>query len=130
VRVTEGSAGSQTNASSRVNGIVRKVFRLVLSGLARGIDGVAHRAALQAGGRTLAVLAGGLSRIYPPEHGDLAREVEAAGAVLTETRMEQEPLAGLFPVRNRIISGLSKVTSYLVLFAGAGRWCRAPVGIG
>lgn len=81
----------------------------VVSGLARGIDGAAHRAALEAGGRTLAVLAGGLSRIYPPEHTDLAREVEASGAVLTESKMDQEPLAGLFPVRNRIISGLSKV---------------------
>jgi DNA processing protein len=81
----------------------------VVSGLARGIDGAAHRAALEAGGRTLAVLAGGLSRIYPPEHTDLAREVEAAGAVLTEASMDQEPLAGLFPVRNRIISGLSKI---------------------
>ena len=81
----------------------------VVSGLARGIDGAAHRAALAAGGRTLAVLAGGLSRIYPPEHTDLAREVEASGSVLTESKMEQEPLAGLFPVRNRIISGLSKV---------------------
>jgi DNA processing protein len=80
----------------------------VVSGLARGIDGVAHRAALQAGGRTLAVLAGGLSRIYPPEHADLAREVEAAGALLTESSMQQEPLAGLFPARNRIISGLSR----------------------
>jgi DNA processing protein len=50
-----------------------------------------------------------LSRIYPPEHTDLARQVEASGAVLTETNMDQEPLAGLFPVRNRIISGLSKI---------------------
>ncbi len=81
----------------------------VISGLARGIDGTAHRAALEAGGRTLAVLAGGLSRIYPPEHADLARQVEASGALLTESMMDQEPLAGLFPVRNRIISGLSKV---------------------
>jgi len=81
----------------------------VISGLARGIDGTAHRAALEAGGRTLAVLAGGLSRIYPPEHADLAREVEAAGALLTESKMDQDPMAGLFPVRNRIISGLSKV---------------------
>jgi DNA processing protein len=81
----------------------------VISGLARGIDGVAHRAALEAGGRTLAVLAGGLSRIYPPEHAELAREIEVSGALLTESKMDQGPLAGLFPVRNRIISGLSKV---------------------
>jgi DNA processing protein len=81
----------------------------VVSGLARGIDGIAHRAALQAGGRTLAVLAGGLSRIYPPEHKDLASEVEAAGAILSESRMGQESMPGLFPVRNRIISGLSAV---------------------
>jgi DNA processing protein len=80
----------------------------VVSGLARGIDAAAHKAALQAGGRTLAVLAGGLSRIYPPEHGELAREVEGAGALLTESRMGQDPLAGLFPVRNRIISGLCR----------------------
>jgi DNA processing protein len=71
---------------------------------------VAHRAALQAGGRTLAVLAGGLSRIYPPEHADLAKEIEGAGALLTEARMAQEPLAPLFPARNRIISGLCRVT--------------------
>ncbi len=81
----------------------------VISGLARGIDAAAHRAALEAGGRTLAVLAGGLSRIYPPEHAELARQVEASGALLTEAKMDQEPLAGLFPVRNRIISGLSKI---------------------
>jgi DNA processing protein len=81
----------------------------VVSGLARGIDGLAHRAALQAGGRTIAVLAGGLSSIYPPEHGDLAREVEASGALLSEATMGQEPLAGMFPARNRIISGLCKV---------------------
>ncbi len=80
----------------------------VVSGLARGIDGIAHRAALQAGGRTLAVLAGGLSRLYPPEHKGLAEEVVAAGALLTESSMNQEPLAGLFPARNRIISGLCK----------------------
>jgi DNA processing protein len=80
----------------------------VVSGLARGIDGAAHRAALQAGGRTLAVLANGLSQIYPPEHAELAREVEAAGALLTEAPMTAEPLAGLFPARNRLISGLSR----------------------
>ena len=80
----------------------------IVSGLARGIDGCAHRGALKAQGRTLAVLAGGLSKIYPPEHADLAAEVAAAGALVTESCMLMEPMAMLFPARNRIISGLSR----------------------
>jgi len=81
---------------------------IVVSGLARGIDAAAHRGALQGGGRTLAVLAGGLARIYPPEHRGLADEVEKNGALLTESSMQQDPIAALFPARNRIISGLCK----------------------
>ncbi len=81
----------------------------VVSGLARGIDGVAHQAALDAGGRTLAVLAGGLGRLYPPEHAGLADAVAQSGGLLTEASMDQEPMAPLFPARNRIISALSKV---------------------
>jgi DNA processing protein len=92
-------------AERLAGGLVRAGFTVV-SGLARGIDGAAHRGALQAGGRTLAVLAGGLSRIYPPEHKTLAGEVENNGALLTEASMEQDPQPGMFPARNRIISGL------------------------
>jgi DNA processing protein len=87
--------------------LVRAGFTVV-SGLARGIDGLAHRGALKAGGRTFAVLAGGLSKIYPPEHAELAREVEVAGALLTKSAMRMEPMAGMFPARNRLISGLSR----------------------
>lgn len=94
-------------AAKLAAGLVRAGFTVV-SGLARGIDGVAHQAALQAGGRTLAVLAGGLSRIYPQDHKGLADEVAASGALLTESAMDQDPIAGLFPVRNRVISGLSR----------------------
>ncbi|MDE2509257.1 MAG: DNA-processing protein DprA [Planctomycetota bacterium] len=78
----------------------------IVSGLARGIDAAAHRGALRAGGRTVAVLANGLAEVYPPEHEGLAAEVAAAGAVISESPMLQAPLAGLFPQRNRIIAGL------------------------
>lgn len=79
----------------------------VVSGLARGIDASAHKGALQAGGRTIAVCATGLSSVYPPEHAELADQIAQQGALLTESPMLQAPVAGLFPQRNRIISGLS-----------------------
>lgn len=79
----------------------------VVSGLARGIDSVAHTAALEVGGRTLAVLASGVANIYPPEHKDLAEEVVKAGALISEAELEGPPIGALFPQRNRIISGMS-----------------------
>jgi DNA processing protein len=79
----------------------------VVSGLARGIDAAAHRGALAAGGRTLAVLAGGVLNIYPPEHDKLAEEVVRQGAVISEQPPRSTPLAGTFPQRNRLISGMS-----------------------
>lgn len=87
-------------------GLVHAGFTVV-SGLARGIDGCAHRATLEAGGRTIAVVAGGLAKIYPAEHKDLAKEVAQRGAVLSEAPMKMAPLPEMFPRRNRIISGLA-----------------------
>jgi len=79
----------------------------VVSGLARGIDAAAHRGALKAGGRTIAVLGSGVLSIYPPEHVDLAHEVVDAGAVISELPPLTAPQQGTFPQRNRIVSGLS-----------------------
>ncbi|TMC29923.1 MAG: DNA-protecting protein DprA, partial [Chloroflexi bacterium] len=80
---------------------------VVVSGLARGIDAAAHRGALESRTPTVAVMATGLDRIYPPEHGQLATEITASGALITEAEAGTIPLPSRFPVRNRIISGLS-----------------------
>ena len=79
----------------------------VVSGLARGIDESAHRAALEVGGRTIAVLGGGILRIYPPEHRPLAAQISQSGAVVSEYPPLRPSLRSTFPQRNRLISGLS-----------------------
>ncbi len=79
----------------------------VVSGLAYGIDAAAHQGALEAGGRTLAVLGSGADRIYPAKHTRLAKEIMQQGAVLSEYPLGAAPDAPNFPRRNRIISGLS-----------------------
>jgi DNA processing protein len=80
---------------------------VVVSGLARGIDGEAHRGALEAGGMTLAVLGCGIDRDYPASHAQLSRRIEERGLVVSEYEPGVEPAPWRFPARNRIIAGLS-----------------------
>jgi DNA processing protein len=81
---------------------------VIVSGLARGVDSAAHRGALSAGGATVAVLGSGVDVVYPPEHASLAGDIDAAGAVVSELVPGTRPQQWFFPLRNRIISGLSR----------------------
>lgn len=89
---------------------------VVVSGLARGVDSAAHRGALDVNGVTVAVLGSGLDVIYPPEHLPLARDIERRGLVISELVPGTPPLQRFFPLRNRIISGLSRAV--VVIEAG------------
>ncbi len=89
---------------------------VVVSGLARGVDSAAHRGALAAGGVTVAVLGSGVDVMYPPEHAALAAEIDRRGAVISELVPGTAPAQFFFPLRNRIISGLSRAV--VVIEAG------------
>jgi DNA processing protein len=94
-----------------IGGAVSTAGAVVVSGLAIGIDGVAHAAAVACGGRTVAVLGSGHQRLYPQAHGHLADEIVAGGgAVISELAPDVGPVPGTFPRRNRVISGLADAT--------------------
>ncbi len=80
----------------------------IVSGMARGLDGIAHNAALKAGGKTVAFLGSGINVVYPPEHGDLMRAIAQNGAVITEFMPGTEAYGKNFPYRNRLIAAFSQ----------------------
>lgn len=101
---------------------------VVVSGLARGIDGLAHTAAVEAGGRSLAVLGSGLDQIYPPEHRGLASRIAVSGAVMSDYPLGARPDAANFPPRNRIISGLAAVIVIVEAGEASGALITADFG--
>ncbi|NLJ41043.1 MAG: DNA-protecting protein DprA [Clostridiales bacterium] len=110
------STGYGRQMAERFGYELAKAGIIVVSGLARGIDAMAHFGALRAGGATVGVLGCGIDRVYPPENKKLFKIMEEEGTILTEYPPGTSPLAGNFPARNRIISGMTNGT--MVIEAG------------
>jgi DNA processing protein len=108
------------NIAKRIAAGLAEAGVTIVSGLARGIDTQAHRGALAAKGRTIAVLGSGIDVAYPPENRELMHEITQAGAVVSENPFGTQPEAGYFPARNRIISGLSRGTVIVEAAADSG----------
>jgi DNA processing protein len=102
---------------------------VVVSGLARGVDGDAHRGALEAGGLTVAVLGCGVDRDYPASHRELARQIAATGVVVSEYAPGVEPAPWRFPARNRIVAGLACATVVVEARAASGALITADLAL-
>ncbi len=93
--------------AERFAGELARAGIVIISGLAYGIDSIGHRKALEVGGKTVAVLGGGLNKLYPADHADLAREISEKGLLMSEFPMDFRSSRYTFPQRNRIVAGLS-----------------------
>lgn len=102
---------------------------LIVSGLAKGIDAIAHRTAIKYGGETIAVIAGGLNHIYPEENKELATYMMEEQLVISEYPPDTRPLKWHFPMRNRIISGLSRGTLVVEAHARSGSLITANFAV-
>ena len=116
----------------RARDMARKLSKrgvTVLSGLARGIDAAAHAAALDAGGRTIAVLGSGLFKVYPPENRDLAERISDSGAVVSQFWPYAAPAKYNFPIRNIVTSGLGQGTVVIEASATSGAKMQARLAL-
>ncbi len=113
---TRGITAYGRQVTAEIASVLARRGVTVISGLARGVDAEAHKVALNAGGRTLAVLGSGVDQIYPPEHRQLADQIIASGALMSDYAPGTPPDGVNFPPRNRIISGLSMAV--IVIEAG------------
>lgn len=102
---------------------------VVVSGLARGVDGAAHRGALEAGGTTVAVLGCGVARDYPAVHAELARRIVESGLIVSEYPPDVDPAPWRFPARNRIIAGLASATVVVEARARSGALITADFAL-
>ena len=108
-------------ATTELTRNLAKTGLTIISGLALGVDGLAHQACLDVGGRTIAVLGSGLKKIYPTLHKNLAEKiVKAGGAVISEYEPDQGPTKWTFPLRNRIVAGMSLGTLVIEAPEGSG----------
>jgi DNA processing protein len=112
-----------------IAGTAARAGAVVVSGMARGLDAIAHQAALDAGGGTIGVLGNGLGVVYPAANGALYRRVAGRGLLLTEFPPGERPHAGSFPRRNRLISGLARVTVVVEAALGSGALITAEAAL-
>jgi DNA processing protein len=96
--------------TKRLSTLLAKQGFTIVSGMAEGVDGIAHQSCLQTGGRTIAVLGTGVDMVYPPHHRQLHAEIRRQGLILSEYPSGTQPNKAFFPARNRIIAGLSRAT--------------------
>lgn len=128
VGTRQATAYGREVAEELVTGLARYGVTVV-SGLAKGIDYVAHRAALEAKGRTIAVQACGLDLIYPASHAALAREIMDGGALISDYALGTRPRAEFFPRRNRIMSGMALATLVVEADQGSGALITARLAL-
>jgi DNA processing protein len=126
---TRDASDAGIGRSRRMAGLLAERDVTVVSGLARGIDTAAHRAALENGGRTIAVLGTGITRCYPPENSGLAERIASAGALVSQFWPTRPPARDTFPRRNVVTSGLSQGTVVIEASRTSGAKMQARIAL-